>query len=225
MKTMPSIYLNHIDIRQDEVGRFRINDAHKAAIEAGFNKRTKGHEKFLVTKMAQELIEEMTKGLPRILGRPHAQRSTGIPVDLSPVNVVSDGPNELRGTYVVKELVYAYAMWVSPKFHLHVIRTFDAAVNGELKYLTSRNDQFERAYFTRYPGRRLIRDLVIQGEPYWYIGLVVHRAAATVGKAVRHMIAWGLMSIHTLTHRPRNVAIMGKYRREQRRTRQLEFGF
>ncbi|MFT8335415.1 MAG: KilA-N domain-containing protein [Acetobacter orientalis] len=97
-------------IRQDDQGRYCLNDCHKAS---GLDKKN-GPSYWLATDQSQALIAELT--------------DTGNPV--SPVSVKRGGTNQ--GTYVVKELVYAYAMWISPSFNLQVIRAFDALVTGQI---------------------------------------------------------------------------------------------
>ncbi|QMM52466.1 phage antirepressor KilAC domain-containing protein [Enterobacter sp. RHB15-C17] len=96
------ICIDSIQIRQDTSGRYCLNDLHRAA---GGERR---HEPSFWRNLQQ------TENLVQLLS------TTGIPV------VVINGGN-MRGTYVCKELVYSYAMWVSPEFNLQVIRTFDAA--------------------------------------------------------------------------------------------------
>src|SRR5690606_29129944 len=94
-------------------GRFSLNDFHRAA---GGEKRHAPNE-WLRNEQARELVEEVSKPGNPGLGYGKA----GIPA----LRIVKGG--RAPGTYVCKELVYAYAMWVSPRFHLEVIRTFDAA--------------------------------------------------------------------------------------------------
>lgn len=113
-----AIQVAGVRIHQDAEGRFRINDLHKAA---GGEKRHSPNY-WLENQQASDLV--------RLL------ETTGIPV----VSLAGRG----GGTFVVKELVYAYAMWVSAEFHLHVIRTFDDLVTGQLAAVESRQSR-ERA--------------------------------------------------------------------------------
>ncbi|MGT5975008.1 KilA-N domain-containing protein [Escherichia coli] len=100
------LVISEVAVKQDKEDRYCLNDFHKAS---GSEKRRDPHD-WLRLKQTKELIDELS--------------TTGIPV------LVINGGSK-RGTYVCKELVYAYAMWVSAKFHLHVIRTFDAVTAKE----------------------------------------------------------------------------------------------
>lgn len=96
-------------IRTDEAGRFCINDLHR--LSGGHPSHHPG----------EWIRNERTRALINETGR--AENSAG------PLATVNDGSN--NGTYVAKELVNAYAMWISPAFQLKVIRASGVEVLGE----------------------------------------------------------------------------------------------
>lgn len=91
-------------IQQDGDGRYSLNDLHHAS--GGNLKHRPGQ--FMRLAATRSLAKEIQCADQR-----------------SAFHVVNGGP--LRGTYVCKELVYAYAMWISPAFCLKVIRAYDQA--------------------------------------------------------------------------------------------------
>ncbi len=116
MTTENPIVICNTPIRQDEEGRFCLNDFHKAA---GGEKRYQPSN-WLRMQQTQDLVYELA--VPQIRGTDKIKH-------LDPVNTVRSFFVD-QGSYVVKELVYAYAMWISPAFHLQVIRAYDALVTG-----------------------------------------------------------------------------------------------
>lgn len=88
-----------VSIRQDAEGRFSLNDLHRAA---GSEKRHQPSN-WSMLDQTKALIAEI-----EITGITGIQAKQGL------------------GTFVCKELVYAYAMWISPAFHLKVIRAYDS---------------------------------------------------------------------------------------------------
>lgn len=111
--TQPLI-VGDFSIRQDQDGRYSLNDLHKA----GGDLRKDRPGFFLENEKTQELIA-VIDGENYDAGNPASCKKA--------VNIVR-GRGKEQGTYVVKELVYSYAMWISAKFHLMVIRAYDAMV-------------------------------------------------------------------------------------------------
>lgn len=104
---MSKLVINGTEISTDSDGRFSLNDLHKAS--GGKSKHQPSY--FIRNSNVIEVAEILNlqksgvKAIERKAGRYNG------------------------GTWVCKELVYKYAMWVNAKFEVQVIQTFDSVVN------------------------------------------------------------------------------------------------
>ena len=110
---MTALIIANTQIRRDDAGRYCLNDLHQAS--GGEARHRPG--RWLDSDKTRELIECIAEG----------DETAGIPAVCEPLTTHE---GRLGGTYAVKELVYAYAMWISAAFHLHVIRAYDAMVTA-----------------------------------------------------------------------------------------------
>lgn len=100
---MTQLILDSTTIKTDSEGRYCLNDLHKAS----------GGE--AIHAPAQFFRLDTTEALVNRLSK-YAHLH---------IKPVESSRGRYGGTYVVKQLVYAYAMWISPDFHLKVIEFFD----------------------------------------------------------------------------------------------------
>ncbi|ECB6677659.1 KilA-N domain-containing protein [Salmonella enterica subsp. enterica serovar Kottbus] len=104
-----SIIISDVKIHMDSEGRYSLNDLHVAS-----GKEEKHQPAFFMRRNETiELINEIFNS-----------------ADMQNKNPVISKKGRYGGTYVCKELVYSYAMWISAAFALKVIRAYDAMVTA-----------------------------------------------------------------------------------------------
>lgn len=123
---MNTLTIFSTEIRQLD-NLYSLNDLHKAA--GGEDKHTPF--RFIRNDQTQELIKEIAQTPDLVLAH----------------KVVKGGKNP--GTYACKELVYSYAMWISAKFHLLVIRAFDAMVISQAGLSPAQQREVQEAVSAR----------------------------------------------------------------------------
>ncbi|HII3778150.1 TPA: KilA-N domain-containing protein, partial [Pasteurella multocida] len=110
--TMSNLSILNKSIRVVD-GLYSLTDLHKASGNETKHKPTF----FLRLDQTKDLIAEIEKESKLQI--------------CNSVKVIHGGVNS--GTYACEELVLSYAMWISPKFHLIVLRAFLAMHRGEVK--------------------------------------------------------------------------------------------
>jgi hypothetical protein len=100
---MKQLVINDVSISTDEFGRFSLNDLHKSA---GSNPKNKA-ALFLKLDSVKKVAEVLKVANPT----------------LEPISIKRG--RYTGGTWVCKELVYKYAMWIDAEFEVMVIQSFD----------------------------------------------------------------------------------------------------
>jgi len=97
-------------------GLYSLNDLHRAS---GSNKKHQASN-FMRLEATKGLIDEIERS---------SDMSNG--TNSIAYKVIQGGESQQQGTFVCRELVYSYAMWISPRFQLMVIRAFDSIANQQ----------------------------------------------------------------------------------------------
>jgi phage antirepressor YoqD-like protein len=117
---MQELTILNYPVRQDSVGRFCLNDLHRAS--GGENRHRP--QFWLANQQTLDLIkvldmEDSIAGIPAIEVK------------------------QQLGTFVCEDLVYAYAMWLDASFYLKVVRAYRGLVTEELSFLRPKAKELE----------------------------------------------------------------------------------
>jgi hypothetical protein len=129
-----TIHIANLTINQSSNGLYSINDIHKAS--GGLAKHRPG----------LWLQLQSTTNLVRLM------ESQAInPCSSKVVETFEGGNSAMRGTYVCRKLVVAYALWISTEFFSHVLDVFLDVVDGIYERVNAQNKVIEQQTLQRDP--------------------------------------------------------------------------
>jgi hypothetical protein len=140
--TLPALSLGDASIRQLD-GLYSLNDLHAAAGGAIRHQPTR----FIRLDGTRALIAELGAS----------------PEMVTPLRTVNDGQH--NGTYACRELVIAYAAWISAAFHLKVIRVFLGRTQADDTERQSK--AYAMASEVASQAQRAVFDAVMAGDENW----------------------------------------------------------
>lgn len=124
---MSNLTILETSIRSNE-NLYSLNDLHRASGSEDKHRPAL----FMRNQQTLDLIDEIN-----LQNSQSANSISGKTPNLVASKIVRGGKDlTVRGYWVCEELVLAYAMWISPKFHLIVLRAFLAMHRNEPKQLT-----------------------------------------------------------------------------------------
>ena len=238
---MHTLTIGDTTIHRDINLRFCINDLHKAS--GGENRhrpslwlKLKGTQEFIEELISERETDNLATGIPVAAHDSQSRNSCFgvVPVEDSmkpdmaswnaPIETIKGG--EWSGTFAVRELAYDYAMWVSKKFEIQVIRAYDAMVTGEfnqrlLEAEAEKNRaqqkiiQHENYCFTRYPRWQPIRTLTLEGKTYGEVAALIGCSKDSVRRAVKSMIRCSLIDPSELAQVQKGIARLNNLKRGQ----------
>lgn len=126
------IAIEGVKVRQDDEGRYCLNDLHKAAMAAGKATAAQRPNQFLRTDTVQGFIDALETA------------------QISAVSAVVTKEGRGGGSYAVELVAIRYAAWIDPAFEIQVYETFQALRRGEVELARGSADREKARLESRF---------------------------------------------------------------------------
>ncbi|OTG70640.1 hypothetical protein B9T38_11900 [Acinetobacter sp. ANC 4218] len=199
------LVIGEFSIRQDKDGRYCINDLHKAG--GGLDKHKPSN--FLRSEQTKDLIQEIEQNTMMLKSENHNSDA---------VNVIR-GRGKDQGTYVVEDLVYSYAMWISAKFHLIVIRAYKMLVTqwkiNDRQSISPEQQALLHEIVARRSGgeRKIFAEMWARHNRHFKIAKYSQLLAIHFPEAVHYLETMELKSKITTVTKPQMIEVSQNYHR------------